>query len=871
MQPPRSPLSWLRPLLVGWACFLASARLAAQQYSDERIPLGGDDSTASGSQLEHGDIDGDGRQDLVVREPGNVDWVLRNAPTGFAQVDLEEASDSNGFAVVDLNNDGRADLLTQKFVQLGWYRGQADATFGSFQPIQNEGSQEGYWSKGAADVNGDGKVDVVVGMSTNSSGSTGVLRWFAGNGSGAFAFAQSVASTPYPVVTELGDFDADGFVDAAAGGWTGVPTFWFRATGTGFAAPATIAAGAAEGYRFATGDFDADGIDDLVCQTNGASASWIRGGAGGPTLGGTLSLPGALGARGVDAADLDGDGADDALFVASIFGSGAIWRALGSAGSGLGAPVPVVDLQCGAATAFEYDGHPGLDLAYTRLSITWPTLRPGDGQGGFLPPFVLATGGACGDADGASLGDLDGDGAVDLAFEAGTWLRGNGDGSFAQAAALGAAAGQLVDLDGDGRLDAVALPLGCAVPELLTYALGNGAGFGAAVAPPQPPAGLLRDYAIADIDGDGDLDFASAGFSGAYTHRNDGSAVFAPYTTTALPGPCSNIGAGDLNGDGRADLARTNRIEFSPWGPFESYLHWGLSDGAGNVVGVQSKKIFTDAQGELAIDDFDLDGRNDVAWTQQFAVVFVAHGDGAGNLGTPTTLPGSSFGGPKTALARADIDADGLPDVLASGAFDPTVSVLRRSGVTYALWRQIDATVGAGRILPADFDADGQIDLAWSSGTSAQFALNLRADPSGTAPFGTGTSGCLGRASIGAAQVPQLGNANFRVLAHQLPPSAPGWFAIGTAGSPAGIDPFALGALLHVDPLASAFVALYPAPADASGQADRVFAVPNAPALIGVSLFAQALHLGGAALGHDCVNTYLSMVGSRGLAVVLQP
>ncbi|MBM3978391.1 MAG: hypothetical protein FJ299_15560 [Planctomycetes bacterium] len=85
------------------------------------------------------------------------------------------------------------------------------------------------------------------------------------------------------------------------------------------------------------------------------------------------------------------------------------------------------------------------------------------------------------------------------------------------------------------------------------------------------------------------------------------------------------------------------------------------------------------------------------------------------------------------------------------------------------------------------------------------------------------------------------------------------------------MDPVDFDALLHVDPLASTFVAFYAAPADEAGQADRQFPVPSTPALAGVALVAQALHLGGASLGQDCVNTYLSMVSSRGVAITIQP
>jgi hypothetical protein len=83
------------------------------------------------------------------------------------------------------------------------------------------------------------------------------------------------------------------------------------------------------------------------------------------------------------------------------------------------------------------------------------------------------------------------------------------------------------------------------------------------------------------------------------------------------------------------------------------------------------------------------------------------------------------------------------------------------------------------------------------------------------------------------------------------------------------MDPFGLGALLHVDPLASAFVVLYAANADASGQADRAFPIPADGVLAGAQLTWQALHLG--TLGQDCTGGPLSIVSSRGLGTTIQP
>lgn len=847
----------------------------AQQYVDERVPVLSDSSTASGTKLFHGDIDGDGWSELVVREFGDLDAILRGGPFAFAFADLADGSDSNGAygaKIVDLNGDGRGDLLTQDFVNLGYYRGQAGATIGSFVNIQSKGMNEVYWGKDAADVNGDGNIDVIAGLSTDSFGQAGVLRWFSGNGVGNYTFAQSVPSAPYPLYFVVGDFNADGVVDAAATGPTAPEAFVFYGTGTGFALPQVLTAPGAAAHLPARGDFDADGIDDLAGFASSTSISWFRGGAGGLTLGAVIPVPGfGIGARDLVSADLEGDGDDDLLFTGGFSGAGSAWRSFGSPGIGLTAPTQILDFPCDSIAALECDGNPGLDLAYTGLSMTWPTLRPGDGAGGFLSPIDLLANGACTDTDSACAGDLDSDGVLDLAFESDAWLRGIGDGTFHPAAPLGARPSELVDLNGDGRLDSIGLLTTCGSQNGIQVALKQGAAFQASFKPPQAATGTLVAFALADLDLDGDMDLASAGSSGVFTHRNNGNGTFAAFTTTAIPGPSANLTTGDLNGDGFADLARTNYV----LDPFqhtvtEAWLHWGLSTGTGLVTNVQSKAIWNSITGQIRIDDLNDDTFADVVWTtHSFAQLNAGFGNGTGNLTFPNpiaTLPGS---GTLLSLEFADIDGDGSRDLIGGGGANGHVSITKRNGNNYQLWRQIASGAGAGKLLPYDFDADGQIDLAWANGGTTRFALNLKADPAGTSVFGTGTPGCRGRATLSSVQPAKVGNGAFRLLANHLPPSSTGWFVISTGSSLGGSDPFAVGALFHVALQSPHSFVLVPTVANSSGQANLALAIPANPLLGGQSFTTQVVH--GGTVGHDCSISPLSLVTSRGLTLTIVP
>jgi hypothetical protein len=65
--------------------------------------------------------------------------------------------------------------------------------------------------------------------------------------------------------------------------------------------------------------------------------------------------------------------------------------------------------------------------------------------------------------------------------------------------------------------------------------------------------------ALADLNGDGLLDFAVATNSGVSVLLATGPAAFGTATTTSINTPCRDVAAIDLNGDGRPDLLATTQ------------------------------------------------------------------------------------------------------------------------------------------------------------------------------------------------------------------------------------------------------------------------------------------------------------------------
>jgi hypothetical protein len=319
-----------------------------------------------------------------------------------------------------------------------------------------------------------------------------------------------------------------------------------------------------------------------------------------------------------------------------------------------------------------------------------------------------------------ATGDLNADGHADLAsvqWTSGTLavFLGKGTGAFARRVAYPTVRRPsgitIADVDGDGDRDVVTASAnrGGAVSifansgagglqRLGTYASSRGAH---AVAP-------------ADLDGDGVVDLVTANFSRRHLNvlQGKGGGGFA-VRHQYLGAPANDVALGDVNGDGRIDVALATRNKqgslvvrpgngdgsFGPAATYDAGAHpWGL------------------ALADLNHDDY-LDM---AAASNRYDALYVLMNLGDGTFRRARKYPMGPWSGPDAVLVR-DFSGDGNPDIVTPSLNGPILLRGRGDGTFFP--RQSIAEWGAYGGAVADFNGDTWPDLAFAAAELGEQAV----------------------------------------------------------------------------------------------------------------------------------------------------
>ncbi|MEZ5962752.1 MAG: VCBS repeat-containing protein [Planctomycetota bacterium] len=224
----------------------------------------------SPTSLALGDIDRDGDLDVVVGAYGYPKRVLLNdGHAVFKDVTathLVTGNDStNDVLLVDVDNDGDLDLVTGVSGQSRLFRNRGDGVFADDTAGSMPAQASGTRALAADDVDGDGDLDLVLGNSSTFA----TQSWlYLNDGSGHFADATATrlpAALFQTTDVVLGDVDGDGHPDLLlANGATRAALYVNDGTGTFHDVSGTHLPQVARGDRTAAADVDLDGDLDLL-------------------------------------------------------------------------------------------------------------------------------------------------------------------------------------------------------------------------------------------------------------------------------------------------------------------------------------------------------------------------------------------------------------------------------------------------------------------------------------------------------------------------------------------------------------------------------------------------------------------------------
>ncbi len=583
----------------------------------------------------------------------------------------------------DMNNDGIPDVLSTNSSSLSITLGLGHAQFAL--PVVYQIAQISVVID-VGDIDADGNLDVVAGRSPTRFD----ITIFRGNGRGALVEQESYHFPGFVGLPTLNDVDSNGTPDIIA--WTedGIASLLNDGTGS-FGEPIYSVLPVADKLRLA--DLNGDGRSDIVGRSPGAAGFAVAFGNGdGSFVNSTQYYGGTV--AGVPALeDMNHDGITDIVAILEsvndivvLTGDGTghfveIWRhsfthhprTIAIADVNHDSNLDILAIAANGISVLLGDGTGSHQL----FSTYWPRL------GEFLFPDL-------------TLADINGDSHLDILASRGYlgFLLGYGDGSFSAPMSYDIDADNIAidDFDGDGDLDVAAFDY-----HDISILVNDHEGQLDLTSTIEVSTTSTSNMISADLNNDGDPDLLWVSWAQLFTMQGKEGSDFEEPVPYPIGSGATTLTTADHNGDGIRDViaGQGERLLIIP----------GIGDGA---LGALTALEMGGAVSDIGAYDINFDGRDELFVLNKTIgelVVLMAHEDeGWSQVAVETTLD------VPVNLYLDDVSGDNILDVIITksgqvgihlgrgyGSFDP-VAIMETEG-----------THPAAAI--SDVDGDSRVDI----------------------------------------------------------------------------------------------------------------------------------------------------------------
>ena len=633
---------------------------------------------------------------LLLSEVSGQTLELESTPAWSS----EQVNWTVSVALGDVDGDGDLDLVCGNNGSNTLYE-NVDGSL-SPTPSWSSGPTNRTRSVALGDVDGDGDLDLVCG----NDGSNTLYENVGGSLSTNPSWSSEVANNTSGI--SLGDVDGDGDLDLACDNYIDSNTLYENVGGSLSTTPIWSSDLIDRTDEVAWGDVDGDGDLDLVCGngTNEGQSNTLYENVDG-SLSPTPSWSSELAniSHGVVLGDLDGDGDLDLVCANGYFEgqSNTLYEnvdgSLSSSPSWSSGPANTT-----ASVALgDLDGDGDLDLVCGNVGSN--TLY--ENVDGSLSPVPIWSSGPENETGSVALGDMDGDGDLDLVC--GNWgqsntLYENVSGSFSPTPSWSSGLASdtyclaLGDVDGDGDPD-----LACGNTQSNTLYENVDSSLSPAPIWSSSQANDTRCVAWGDMDGDGDLDLVCGndGQSNTIYENVSGSFSQEPRWTFGLNNSTRSVALGDMDGDGDLDVVcgnvgQANTLYENVDGSLSPAPSW--SSGPANSTR------------SVALGDMDGDGDLDLV-CGNYNQSDVLYENVDGSLSTASSWS-SELANDTFCVALGDVDGDGDPDLACGSHYESDVLYENLGGSLSSTPSWSSGLITYTRSMAwGDVDGDGDLDL----------------------------------------------------------------------------------------------------------------------------------------------------------------